>query len=78
MLVGEAPETLERHRQRRCCPPCLPLRLPPSIPTPPSGLPKLKIEESAARQQAHIDSNMQARVGACERVAGWAHLGRRG
>ena len=27
-----------------------------------AGLPKLKIEECAARQQAHIDSNKQARA----------------
>lgn len=31
-------------------------------PCPRAGLPKLKIEECAARQQAHIDNGKQARA----------------
>ena len=50
-----------------CLPPATP-RLPPPAPAAASpvgaGLPKLKIEECAARQQAHIDSGRQVWEGA--------------
>ena len=54
----------------RCCVACGRVCRLPVLPAPcclncwpdlAAGLPKLKIEECAARQQAHIDSNKQAR-----------------
>jgi hypothetical protein len=55
------------YQQRAACIQCLRvnplLRQPPLPPAQVSGLPKRRIEECAARQQAHIDSGAQVIVG---------------